>query len=142
MKGIVFAVMAGTCVALQSTFNSRLSEKIGVWESNAVVMAVGLAVALILVWFLGDGSISNIREVNPLYLTGGILGVIIVFSAIRSVSLVGIGFFLIASFAAQIVVGFLVDSFGLFGLPKVAFSPAKLAGIALILAGAFLYRLK
>jgi transporter family-2 protein len=43
--------------------------------------------------------------------------------------------------AAQLVMGVLIDRFGLIGFPERALSPGRLAGVVLLIAGALLVRI-
>ena len=40
MLGVIFAIIAGTAMSLQGVFNTRLSEKIGLFESNVFVQTL------------------------------------------------------------------------------------------------------
>jgi transporter family-2 protein len=52
----------------------------------------------------------------------------------------GITFFLMVAIAGQLAMALMLDRLGAFGLARVDVSPARLAGVALVLAGCFLVR--
>ena len=143
MLGVIFAIIAGTAMSLQGVFNTRLSEKIGLFESNVFVQITAFAVSLIIMFIFGKGNFSAIMSVdNKLYLTGGLIGAAItvtVMLAIKNLNpTVAISIILIA----QLAVAAAIDIFGLFGSKQVDFHYTKLIGIALMTAGVIVFKLK
>ena len=84
MLGIICAIISGIAMSIQGVFNTRLGEKIGLWETTVLVQAIALICSLIISFFYGDGSYSNLKTANKLYLLGGVLGVIITFTVIKA----------------------------------------------------------
>jgi transporter family-2 protein len=142
MLGILYSVLAGIFVSLQSVFNTRLSDKIGLFETTTVVHAVGFGVALITMLIWGNGSLKRINEVNKLYLLGGAFGVIIVYSVMRGMSLLGTAYAIEIQLVAQLIVATIIDTFGLFGVPQIKFDVTKPLGILLMIAGIIVFKLK
>lgn len=77
MFGFISAIISGIAMSIQGVFNTRVSERIGDMETNVVVHGSALVIAIILVLFWGKGDFKSIKEVNKLYLLGGVLGIII-----------------------------------------------------------------
>lgn len=140
MFGILCAIISGIAMSVQGVFNTRLSEKIGVWETTLLVQIIALAVSLIIFLFLKDGDFTNLKEVNKLYLLGGFLGIVITFTVMKSVSsmgpTLGIGIILIS----QLLVAALIDSFGLFESEKINFSLNHFLGIAIMIIGIVIFK--
>ena len=140
MFGIICAIISGIAMSVQGVFNTRLGEKIGVWETTLLVQIIALIVSLIVFFIWGNGSYTNLKEVNKLYLLGGILGVIITFTVISSVSsmgpTLGIGIILVA----QLLTAALIDAFGLFGSEKINFSSNHFLGIAIMIIGIIIFK--
>jgi transporter family-2 protein len=140
MFGIICAIISGIAMSVQGVFNTRLGEKIGVWETTVLVQVIALIVSLIVFLFWGDGSYANLKESNKLYLLGGILGVVITFTVIKSVSLMGptcgIGIILIS----QLLAAALIDAFGLFGSERIRFSLNHFLGIAIMIVGIVIFK--
>ena len=67
MIGFICAIISGISMTLQGVFNTRLSEKIGSWETNTIVQASGLALTLIILLFFRKGDFRAVKEVNKLY---------------------------------------------------------------------------
>lgn len=142
MFGFISAIISGIAMSLQGVFNTRLSDKIGSWETNTIVQASGLVLTLIILFFFGNGNFKEIKSANKLYLLGGALGVIIIFTVMISIkslgTTVGIGTILVA----QLLAAALIDAFGLFGSEKVPFSLHEILGIVIMVAGIVLFKWK
>lgn len=142
MMGTIFAIIAGAAMSIQGVFNTRLSEKIGLYESNTFVQLTAFVLSLIVMFIFGKGSFAEIANVNKLYLTGGIIGVVItvtVMLAIGNLSpTVAISIILIS----QLICAALIDMFGLFDSKQVSFHISKLIGIALMIGGVIVFKLK
>ena len=142
MLGFIFAALAGAAMSIQGVFNTRLSEKIGLFESNAIVQGSAFILAIIVMLIFGKGDITKVSEVNKLYLLGGIIGFVItltVMLAIKNLSpTVAISVILIA----QLLVAAIIDAFGLFGSKKVPFDLTKYIGIGLMIAGVIVFKYK
>ena len=142
MFGFICAIISGIAMSLQGVFNTRLSDKIGSWETNTLVQASGLVLTLIILFFFGNGNFKAIKSVNKLYLLGGVLGVLIIFTVMVSIkslgTTIGIGTILVA----QITAAALIDFLGLFGSKKLPFGIHEIIGIVMMIAGIVLFKWK
>ncbi len=140
MLAIIYAIISGISMTLQGVFNTRLEEKVGTWETNVIVQGTALIFTLIILMFFGKGDFKAIKEVNKLYLLGGILGVIIIFTVMKSIgamgATLGIGVILIAQLASA----GLVDAFGLFGTERVSFGVREFIGIGVMIIGIIIFK--
>ncbi len=142
MAGFIFAVIAGAIMSIQGVFNTRVSEKIGIWESNVFVQGTAFIVALLIMLILGNGSFSSLSSVdNRIYLTGGILGVAITATVMLAVGKLSPTLAVSAILVAQLITAALIDAFGLFGTPKTPFGWNKYVGILLLIGGIVLFKL-
>jgi transporter family-2 protein len=142
MLGVIYAIIAGFFVTIQSVFNTRLGEKIGSLETTLIVHVVGLMTAIIAVYLVGDGNLKRIDEVNKLYLLGGAFGVIIIYSAVKSFSLLGPTYAISVLLVSQLLVGLAIDTLGLFGTDKIQLAISKPIGILIMLAGILVFQMK
>ena len=138
--GIFYSILAGTIIATQNVFSTRISEKIGMWETTVVVHLVGLIFALILASLFGKGSYKSLVEVNKFYLLAGALGVMIIYGVTMGVSTLGASFAVSLMVIAQLSVATIIASFGLFGIDKIPFNLTKLAGIVIMIAGLIIFQ--
>ena len=142
MLGYIFSVIAGTAMSIQGVFNTRLSEKIGLYESNMFVQGTAFAFALIAMFFLGKGDITKIGACNKLYLLGGFLGIVITITVMLSITNLSPTVAISVILIAQLIVAALIDAFGLFGSEVVRFGMTKYIGIVLMIAGVIIFKLK
>lgn len=142
MKGILFAIAGGLFIGLQQVFNTRLGERIGFWEANTFVHGTGFIFTLLILLTAGKGSLSKLGEVNKLYMLGGVLGVMIVFSVMNAISANGATFTVAVLLITQFVAAIIIDAFGLFDSPAIKLDITKLAGIVIMIAGIIVFKLK
>ncbi|TFE19701.1 DMT family transporter [Cohnella luojiensis] len=142
MVGAIYAVIAGLFIGIQSIFNVRLSEKVGFWLTNAFVHGSGFIVSFILFLLIKDGSLAKLASVNKLYLLGGCMGVVIVFTAMKSVTALNPAYAIAILLIAQLIGTLAIESFGLFGVDKVALSANRLIGIGVMIAGVVVFKYK
>ncbi|MDP4144867.1 MAG: DMT family transporter [Bacillota bacterium] len=142
MIGIIMSIIAGLSMSLQGVFNTRLGDKIGIWETNVLVQGIGFALTLIIVIFLGNGDIKNIKNVNKLYLLGGVLGVIIIFTVIKGISSLGPTCAITIILISQLTSAAMIDALGLFDTTPVKFGATKYLGIAVMIIGILIFKWK
>lgn len=142
MLGIIFSIIAGVAMSLQGVFNTRLGEKIGTWETNVVVQATGLILALIVFLITGNGSFKHLKEANKLYLLGGILGVVIIFTVMSGIKALGPTCSISIILVAQLTAAALIDAFGLFDSTKVVFGTTKVIGVVIMIIGILIFKWK
>ena len=142
MIGFIIAVISGISMSLQGIFNTKLGEKIGIWETNVFVQASALIITLVVLLFFRDGNFKSILAVNKIYLSSGLLSVIIIFTVMKSIgtlgATVGIGTILVA----QLATAALIDAFGLFGNTKITFGLNEILGIIMMILGIVLFKWK
>ena len=142
MLGIICVIISGIAMSIQGVFNTRLGEKIGLWETTSLVQGIALVCSLIILFLFGDGSFSNLKTTNKFYLLGGVLGVVITYTVIKSVGsmgpTLGIGIILVA----QLLSAAIIDAFGLFGSEKIKFSLNNFIGIAIMIIGIVIFKWK
>lgn len=141
MLGVIMSIISGAAMSIQGVFNTRLSDKTGLLESNFIVSLIALILAsLSLIW--GKGSLGAFMSVNKLYLTGGVLSMVITITVMLSIGslspTVGISIILIS----QLLTAALIDAFGLFDSQKVAFTMNKIIGLIVMLGGIIIFSYK
>lgn len=142
MTGLLFATSAGIFIAVQSALNSRLNEKLGLWESTVTIHLVGLLFALSMMLFFGNRNFVPVLQVNKLYLLGGIFGVLIVFSAMIAYSTLGATSATIVLLLFQVVAATVIDTFGLFSMNTIALTPNRIIGIMFMVAGILIFNFR
>ena len=142
MFSFICAIISGLAMTLQGIFNTRLGDKIGAWETNTIVQGTGFIITLIVLFFAGNGDFRNIKDVNKLYLTGGILGVIITITVMKSISSLGTTIGIGTILVAQLFSAAIIDWFGLFSSQRSPFAIHQIVGIIIMIGGIILFKWK
>lgn len=142
MSGIIFAIIAGSAMSIQGVMNTRLSEKIGLYESNAIVQGTAFVLSLLALWILGKGNFKEIGGINKFYLLGGVLGIIITITVMLSIGKLSPTVAISIILISQLTVAALIDAFGLMDSEKIAFCWNKYAGLILMIGGMILFKWK
>lgn len=135
MKGSIFAFLAGGFITLQGVANARISQDIGTWQAAALTQLTGFIAALLIMLLVRDRSWKGFKEVKPLYLTGGALAAVIIFSNVTAIQEVGVTLTISAVLIAQLCVTFLIDSYGWFGVLRKKMRLPQFIGIGMMIAG-------
>ncbi len=142
MSGILFAVFGGILITLQGVFSSRISAKIGLWETNTLIHSAGLLLTLIFLFFRSDGSFGRLNQVPSLYLPGLFFGAFIVLCVIRSITNLGPTLGTAILLVTQLLVAMVIDYYGLFDTAPLKFHISKPLGIGLMIAGIIVFKIK
>lgn len=142
MFGIISAIIAGISMSLQGVFNTRLQEKLGVWETNTFVQGSGFLLTIIICLILGKGNFKELFSSNKLYLTGGALGVLIIFTVMNGIGALGATHSIAIILISQLLAASLIDAFGLFGTETIKFTLSKFIGVAVMIIGIVIFKWK
>jgi transporter family-2 protein len=140
MLGGIMSIIAGSAMALQGVINTRLNEKIGLYESNVFAQASALVIGLIFMWIFGKGNITQIVQVNKVYWLGGVLGAIIVITVMLAISNLSPTRATAVILIAQLFTAAVIDAFGWLNTEKVPFDWSKWVGLGLMVAGVLLFK--
>ncbi len=143
MWGFLIAMISGSLMAIQGVFNTGVTKETGPWLTNSFVQLTAFFVCLgfYLCTEMGKVPVGDLFKVDHKYmLCGGIIGAFITFTVIQSMSSLGPAQATLAIVISQVLVGYLVELFGLFGVEKAEFSWTKLFGIMIAIAGLILFK--
>ena len=138
--GFIFAVSSGAAMSIQGVMNTRLGEKIGVYESNMYVQGTAFILSLIIMWIFGKGNLGAITQTNKWYLLGGVFGLIITITVMKSVGMLNPTVAISTILVSQLITAALIDAFGLMGSEKIPFTWTKYVGIAFMIGGVMLFK--
>lgn len=141
MTGFIFAIIAGAAMSVQGVMNTRLGEKIGLYESNTVVQGIAFLLSLLLMRMLGKGNLKEIADVNKFYLLGGLLGTVITVTVMSAMDKLSPAIAVSVILISQLLVAALIDAFGIMDSEKVAFTWNKYTGLLLMTGGMLLFKL-
>ena len=141
MIGIWIAILSGTLMSIQGVWNTQVTKQSSLWVSTGWVQLTAFLVCVSAWFFTGRDSVGTLWQVENKYtLLGGILGTFITVTVIRSMGKLGPAQATMLIVIAQLVVSYLIEMFGLFGVEKQPFEWKKLAGTAIVVAGIVLFK--
>lgn len=138
--GYIFSAIAGAVMSIQGVINTRLSDKIGLYESNAFVQGTAFVASIVALLFLKNGNWANIKEVNKIYLLGGILGLIITVTVMLGIKNLSPTMAISVILISQLLVAALIDAFGIFDSEKISFGWNKYVALLLMIGGVILFK--
>jgi len=119
----------------------RFGGKVGVFEALAFSTAIQLVISFLVLLVLRGGGIGGLRHVTdtPVWMwAGGLMGFTVVTSITFAQPRIGATAVIGILIAGQLVMGAVIDRYGLFGVEQIGISPARAIGIALLGIGAAL----
>ena len=140
MLGVLMSILAGAAMSVQGVMNTRLSEKIGLHESNMFVQGTAFLLALIVMWTAGKGSLGSLAQTPWYYWLGGVLGLVITLTVMLGIGSLSPTVAVSIILISQLLVAALIDALGLMGTEKVPFTWRQFAGAGLMIAGVLLFK--
>ena len=135
------SAIAGAAMSFQGVINTRLSDKIGLWESNVFAQGTAFILSLIVMFIFGSGSFS-LGGMEKVYWLGGVLGLIITVTVMLSVKGLGPTAAVSVILITQLLTAAIIDAFGLLGSEKLPFGWNKYVGLGLMAGGMLLFKWK
>lgn len=136
----LLGILAGCCLPLQTSANARLNGRTGSPYSAAFIsFVVGLVFLAFLLIVTGEGIMLPWGTLFTLpwwIWLGGVCGTIFLTLNILLFPRVGSVQTVVLPTLGQILMGLLVDHFGILGAQRDALSAKKLVGIVIMIAGA------
>lgn len=143
MIGFIIALLSGALMSVQGVFNTQVTKTTGMWVSNGWVQLTAFAVCVV-AWFItGRDSIAALAKVEPKYvLLGGVIGAGITWTVIKSIEMLGPAKSALLIVVAQLLVSYLIELFGLFGMDKEPFEWRKVIGMVIAAVGITIFQWK
>jgi transporter family-2 protein len=135
---ILIGLLGGVAVGLQSPLASMISQRLGVLESVFIVHIGGALVALIPLLFYSGGKLAQWRSVPWYALSAGIFGLVVIGAISYMIPRVGVAASITAIVAGQLLVGTILDHFGVLGAAEHSLDSTRMLGLAVVLLGVWL----
>lgn len=141
MAGFLIALLSGALMSIQGVFNTQVTKTTGVWVSNGWVQLSAFLVCLAIWFATGRESVQALLKVEPKYmLLGGVIGVGITWSVIQSMNTLGPAKAALLIVIAQLIVAYLIELLGIFGVEQAAWEWRKAGGLVLALIGIAIFQ--
>ena len=141
MWGTVIALLSGALMSIQGVLNAAVTKQTSIWLSSGWVQFSALVVCIVMWFFTGRSEIGALWQVEPKYmLAGGVLGAFITYTVIRSMDMLGPARSVMLIVISQLIVAYLIELLGLFGVEKQPLVMRKAVGMAVAIAGVVLFK--
>lgn len=140
MWGMVIALVSGALMSVQGVFNAAVTKQTSIWVSAGWVQLSAFAVCVVMWLISGQKETGGLFRTEPAYmLLGGVIGAVITYTVIRSISALGPARSALLIVVAQILVSYGIEVLGLFGVEKADFAWRRLIGAAVAIAGIVIF---
>lgn len=141
MFGILIALLSGALMSIQGVFNTQVTKQTGLWVSTGWVQLSAFAVCIVAWLFTGRSSVSALLEVSPKYmLLGGVIGAFITVTVIQSMSALGPARSVMLIVISQLIIAYVIELLGMFGVDKQPLEWRKVIGMALSIVGIVIFK--
>lgn len=143
MIGFIIALLSGALMSVQGVFNTQVTKTTGMWVSNGWVQLSAFAFCLV-AWFIaGRDNVMTLTKVEPKYvLLGGVIGAGITWTVIKSMEQLGPAKAALLIVISQLIVAYIIELMGLFGVDKQPFEWRKIIGMGIALIGVAIFQWK
>ena len=143
MIGFLIALLSGALMSVQGVFNTQVTKTTGMWVSNGWVQFSAFLLCLAAWLVAGRDSILTLTKVEPKYvLLGGVIGAGITWNVIKSMEQLGPAKAALLIVISQLIVAYLIELFGLFGVDKEPLEWRKVIGMVIALIGVAIFQWK
>ena len=141
MWGFLAALISGALMSIQGVFNTEVTKQSSLWVSTGWVQFSAFAVCVAAWLFTGRQSVSALWQVENKYtLLGGVIGAFITITVIQSMGALGPAKAAMLIVISQLIVAYLIELMGLFGVDKEPFEWRKVLGTLIAIAGIVIFK--
>lgn len=141
MWGVLAALLSGALMSIQGVFNTQVTKQTSLWVSTGWVQFSAFLVCILAWLFTGRQSIGALWQIENRYtLLGGVIGAFITITVIQSMGTLGPARAAMLIVISQLVIAWVIELFGMFGMEKQSFEWRKLLGMVVAIAGIILFK--
>ncbi len=141
MWGILIALLSGALMSIQGVFNTEVTKQTSLWVSTGWVQLSAFLVCVAAWIFTGRDSIGALWQVENKYtLLGGVIGAFITITVIQSMGSLGAAKAAMLIVISQLIVAYIIELFGWFGVEKEPFTWQKVLGMAVAILGIVIFK--
>lgn len=143
MTGFLIALLSGALMSVQGVFNTQVTKTTGMWVSNGWVQFSAFLLCVAAWLIAGRDPVTSIGKVEPKYvLLGGVIGAGITWTVIKSMEALGPAKAVLLIVISQLVVAYVIELLGLFGVDKEPLEIRKIIGMVIALIGVAIFQWK
>ena len=138
LLALAVAMIGGMAVGVQGPLASLMAEKIGSLESAFVIHLGGAVAAGMVLLFVSGGGLPGWRQVPWYALAAGVLGLFLFAALSYTIPRIGVTSTYAAIIIAQLLLGSILDHFGVFGVEVRPFDANRAMAIGVLGLGVWL----
>jgi transporter family-2 protein len=135
---ICIGLAGGVAIGLQSPMASLLTQRLGIFESVFIVHFGGALIAIIPLLFYGGGKLGQWRNVPWYTLGAGFFGLLVISAISYMIPRVGVAAAITTLIAGQLLMGTILDHYGLLGAGVKPFDVPRIIGLSVVMVGVWL----
>src|SRR5512138_2576767 len=135
---ILIGLAGGIAVGLQSPMASMLTQRLGMFESVFIVHIGGALIALLPLLFYGGGRLAQWHNVPWYVLGAGVFGLVVIAAISYMIPRVGVAASITTIVAGQLLVGMILDHYGLLEATVRSLDVTRIIGMAVVLLGVWI----
>lgn len=142
MWGLVIAMLSGALMSIQGVFNSGVTKQTSLWLTASFVQVTAFAVCVV-AWFVTgrESSVGELFKIDGKYmLLGGVIGAFITITVVQSMNSLGPAKAALLIVVAQLLVAYIIELFGMFGVEKAPFEWKKVIGMVIAIVGIVIFK--
>ena len=141
MWGFFAALISGALMSIQGVFNTEVTRQSSLWVSTGWVQLSAFAVCVLAWFFTGRQSIAALWQIENKYvLLGGVIGAFITITVIQSMGALGPAKAAMLIVISQLIVAYLIELLGIFGVAKESFEWRKILGMLIAIVGIVIFK--
>lgn len=141
MWGFFAALISGALMSIQGVFNTEVTRQSSLWVSTGWVQLSAFAVCVLAWLFTGRQSIAALWQIENKYvLLGGVIGAFITITVIQSMGAPGPAKAAMLIVISQLIVAYLIELLGIFGVAKEPFEWRKILGMLIAIVGIVIFK--
>ena len=138
--GFIIALLSGALMSIQGVFNTEVTKQTSVWVAAGWVQLTAFITCVVIWLFTGREPVAGLMQVTPKYvLVGGIMGALITYTVIRSMGSLGPAKAALLIVVSQIIIGYAIELFGVFGVERSPFAWTKIIGAVIAIGGIVIF---
>lgn len=141
MWGFAAALISGALMSIQGVFNTEVTKQTSLWVSTGWVQLSAFLVCVAAWFFTGRENISALWQVDNKYtLLGGVIGAFITVTVVQSMGALGPARAAMLIVVSQLLIAYVIELMGLFGVEKAVFQWRKAVGMAVAIIGIVIFK--
>lgn len=138
LLALAMGLVGGMAVSIQGPLASLMAEKVGALESAFVIHLGGTVAAGMILLFLSGGGLPAWRQVPWYALASGVLGLFLIVALSYTIPRIGVTATSAVIITAQLLLGSVLDHFGVFGVEVRPFDANRALAIGVLGVGIWL----